>query len=77
MPLLSPRETQTLQLLANGLCYKEIACALGISRRSARVYVYRARKKLQQPDSHSAVALAAVLHLIIVLNPFDQNSCED
>jgi DNA-binding NarL/FixJ family response regulator len=47
IPLLSPREAQILELLASGLCYKEIAVKLGVSRiTTVHTYVYRAVSRL-------------------------------
>lgn len=77
MPLLSPRETQTLQLLADGKCPKEIACIMGITMTTVYFYSSQARKKLQQPTTHAAVALAIYLQLIVKESPFNSSPCEN
>lgn len=64
--LLSPRQTQTLQYLANGLSYKEAAIAMGISISSVKTYVCRAGKKLKRPSSYSTLAFAVHLNLIVI-----------
>lgn len=43
---LSPREKEILQLLANGLLYKEIAYHLAISQETVRKHVYHVYEKL-------------------------------
>lgn len=64
MPNLSPRETQTLQCLANGLSFKETACYLKICVRTVYAYVSKARCKLNQANTVSTVATAVSLGLI-------------
>jgi len=53
--MLSPRERQVLQLLAEGRIAKEIGAALGISRKTAEFHKYRIMEKL---GLHSVAALA-------------------
>lgn len=61
---LSRREQQCLQMLASGRIYKQIAAALGISESAVRLYVRKARRKLNATTSHHAVAKASYLELI-------------
>ena len=64
MPNLSPRETQTLQCLANGLSFKETACQMQICLRTVHIYVSRACRKLNQTTTVSVVSTAMSLGLI-------------
>jgi len=45
-PLLSRRETEAMQLIAQGLGDKQIAAQMGVSRGSLHVYLRRMRKKI-------------------------------
>jgi DNA-binding CsgD family transcriptional regulator len=54
---LTPREREVLRLLCAGHADKEIAAALGISRRTASNHVAALRAKLDAP---SRAALAAI-----------------
>lgn len=55
---LTPRETQVLTLMANGLTAKEAADQLGLSTSAANLYLSTARIKLGVPNTASAVAVA-------------------
>lgn len=55
---LTPRELQTLELLAEGLTNKQIASALNLSDYTVRHYVNNIMEKLQAPDRTGAVAVA-------------------
>ncbi|MEI6646502.1 MAG: response regulator transcription factor [bacterium] len=52
---LSPRETETLKLLSEGLMYKEIAASLGVSVPSVRTYLHRIYEKLHVVNRTEAV----------------------
>lgn len=54
---LSPRETQTLLLLSQGLRPKRIADELGLKESTIRLYTKNARAKLGAASNHEAVAL--------------------
>jgi DNA-binding NarL/FixJ family response regulator len=71
MPQLSPRERQVLEHLAKGMMYKEAALEMGISVSSVRWYVYRAKKKLCQPNTMATVAAAIQLQLIVLVITID------
>ena len=53
---LSEREQQVLDLLAQGLIYKEIAEKLGISYETVHTYIRRIYEKLQVRTRTEAVA---------------------
>ena len=55
IPLLSNRENEILQLLAEGLLYKEIASGLFISPETVRKHVYHIYGKLQVGNRMEAV----------------------
>ena len=55
---LSPREKEVLDLLSQGLIYKEIADKLGISYETVHTYVRRIYEKLQVHSKSEAVAKA-------------------
>jgi DNA-binding NarL/FixJ family response regulator len=57
-PTLTPRETQVLELLAQGLRNKEIAARLGISEETVRVHVKSTFAKLNVHDRTAALAEA-------------------
>ena len=64
MPALSNRERQILSALAEGATIDRIADGLGISERSIREYLSRARAKLGVGTRTEAVARALMLGLI-------------
>ncbi len=53
--MLSNRETATLQLLAEGLMYKEIAVRMEVSISSVRTYLHRVYEKLHVTNRTQAV----------------------
>ena len=55
---LTPRELQTLELLANGSTNKQIAAALNLSDYTIRHYVNNIMEKLKVSDRTEAVAIA-------------------
>jgi DNA-binding NarL/FixJ family response regulator len=55
---LTPRELQTLELLANGSTNKQIATALNLSDYTIRHYVNNIMEKLKVSDRTEAVAIA-------------------
>jgi DNA-binding NarL/FixJ family response regulator len=57
-PELTPRETQVLQLLANGDSVASAADALGISFETCRTHVKNAMRKLNVRTIAHAIALA-------------------
>ncbi len=63
---LSPRETQVLQGLANGMQMDQIGHALGISQKTLRFYREKARNKLGAQSTMEAVCNALALGLISV-----------
>lgn len=65
-PMLTPRETEVLQLMAKGLRNKEIAANLGISETTTQGHVKNILSKLKVHDRTEAVTLAArraIIHL--------------
>ena len=64
VPVLSPRELETLHWSAQGKDYKEIALIVGISDHTVRTYMRSARYKLNCSNMSQAVAKAIKLHLI-------------
>ncbi len=58
---LTPRESEVLRLLAEGLSDREIAEALSISERTAGNHVQHAMQKINV-DSRTAAAVFAVRH---------------
>jgi len=63
---LSPRETQVLELMANGSRNKEIAGVLGISELTVKEHVSRILQKLGVGDRTAAISVAlqrGLLHL--------------
>ena len=63
---LSPRETDTLRMLAMGFSRAQAADAMSISEHTLRVYVESARNKLGALNTTHAVARALSIGLIIV-----------
>lgn len=63
---LSPRETDTLRMLAMGYSRAQAADSLAISEHTLRVYLESARNKLGAVNTTHAVARALSLGLIIV-----------
>lgn len=63
-PILTPRERDSLQGLADGLSAKEIAQALQISPRTVEHHIARAQAKMQARTGAQAVARAVALSLI-------------
>lgn len=55
MAILSPRENETLQLLARGLLYKEIADQLHISTSTVRQHIHRIYEKLHVQNRTEAI----------------------
>ena len=53
---LTPREREILDLLAEGLIYKEIGTSLGISAETVRTHLHRVYEKLHVRNRHEAVA---------------------
>ena len=58
-PLLSDREQQVMDLLAQGYLYKEISASLGISQGSLHTYIRRVYEKLQVHSRAQAMAILA------------------
>ena len=67
MTPLSPRETEVLQGIANGLTLEYIAFQLGISTRTVKYYTQSLKRKLDAPSNACAVARAMGQGLITVL----------
>ncbi len=63
-PLLSPRETQVLSLVAQGHPNKQIGWRLGLSEETVKSNIKSILRKLDVRDRTHAVAKAAVLGLI-------------
>lgn len=63
-PHLSPRETEVVQLLAEGLSNKQIARRIGISETTVKGYLSQLFEKLGAADRAHAVALALRSRLI-------------
>lgn len=57
-PALTPRETEVLQLVAQGMRNKEIAAELGVSEETAQGHVKNILAKLSVHDRTAAVAVA-------------------
>ncbi|WP_245418263.1 helix-turn-helix transcriptional regulator [Cohaesibacter haloalkalitolerans] len=64
VPILSPRELETLHWSAQGKDYKEISAIIGISEHTVRTYMRSARYKLNCANMSQAVAKALKLNLI-------------
>jgi DNA-binding CsgD family transcriptional regulator len=62
--MLTSRERQVLQGLADGMTVKEICLALGISRRWCAELVARSRRKMGASTSNEALALAVALGVV-------------
>ena len=63
-PRLSPRETEVLELLAEGLANKQIARRLGLTEATVKGYLSQLFEKLGAADRAHAVALALRSRLI-------------
>ncbi|MBN9419927.1 hypothetical protein ABS71_17165 [bacterium SCN 62-11] len=63
-PRLSPRQTEILRLLADGLSNKEIGVHLGVTERTAKFHVNAIFNRLGADNRAQAVALAGRLGLI-------------
>ena len=63
---LTTREREVLRLIVAGLSDKEIASALGITRRTASHYVAVIRRKLEVPSRAAAAALAVQSGLLSI-----------
>jgi DNA-binding NarL/FixJ family response regulator len=65
-PALTPRETQVVELISQGMRNKEVAAALGISEETAHVHVKNILAKLEVQDRSAAVTVAlkrGIIHL--------------
>ncbi len=63
--LLTPRQQQTIELIANGYTNKEIASSLSLSIETINTHVKQILKKLQAKDRAQAVAIAFRKSLIL------------
>jgi two-component system, NarL family, response regulator YdfI len=63
---LTPRETEVLQLLSNGLANKQIALALGISEHTAKFHISSIYVKLGASNRTEAVRRGVRLGLILL-----------
>lgn len=63
---ITPRETEVLQLLANGLANKQIALALGISEHTAKFHISSIYVKLGAANRTEAVRKGIRLGLIVL-----------
>ena len=57
-PLLTPREMEVLQLIADGLPNKDIAALLGVSVSTVKLHVQEVLVKLQAADRTQAAVKA-------------------
>jgi two-component system NarL family response regulator len=65
-PALTPRETQVLELIAEGLRNRQIASVLGLSAETVEVHVKNIRAKLDVKDRTAAVNVAikrGIIHI--------------
>jgi two-component system NarL family response regulator len=65
-PVLTPRETEVVQLIAKGLRNKEIAVALNVTEETAKMHVKNILSKLNVNDRSAVVAVAVrrgILHI--------------
>lgn len=69
LPSLSQRERQCLELVANGLLFKQIAAELRISESAVRLYIRSAKRKLSAETLSQAMVRATVLDLFPI-QPF-------
>jgi DNA-binding NarL/FixJ family response regulator len=58
MPLLSPRETDVLRLIAQGMANKQIAAELALGEATVKTHVRHILEKLDAPDRTRAATLA-------------------
>lgn len=66
-PVLSPREVEVMQMIANGMRNKEIGAALGISEETVHTHLRSIFAKLHVHDRTLALAVAVrrgILHLV-------------
>ena len=64
--VLTPRETDIVELIAKGMRNKEIAVALGITEETVKMHVKNVLSKLQVNDRSAVVAVAlrrGILHI--------------
>ncbi len=64
LSVLTPRESEVLQLIARGLSNSEIASELFISRHTVKNHVSNIYKKLGEND-RTRVALLAIKHKVV------------
>lgn len=57
-PALTPRESEVLELLAEGMTNQQVGAALGLSARTIKTHVQNLLTKLNAPDRTGAVAQA-------------------
>ena len=65
-PALTPRETQVLELIAEGMRNRQIASVLGLSEETVEVHVKNIRTKLDVKDRTAAVNVAikrGIIHI--------------
>lgn len=58
-PALTPREREVCALVAEGLDTKEIACELGLTYKTTKTYLHRAKAKL---DVRNRTEIAILWH---------------
>ena len=64
MPILTPRQTQILQLTANGFCYAEIALMLGVSHQTVKNHLYDIGVRLNTSGRIESIFYAIAVDLI-------------
>jgi DNA-binding CsgD family transcriptional regulator len=64
IPILSPRESQVLRLLAEGRSTAQIAATMSISSNTARARIHHLRAKLEVDDRQQVLPRARSLGLV-------------
>jgi DNA-binding CsgD family transcriptional regulator len=63
---LSPRQLQTVSLLANGRTLKQIALEMGVTKRTIASYLQAARRKFGAETREQLVALVVNCDLVMI-----------
>ncbi|WP_106639166.1 response regulator transcription factor [Allosphingosinicella vermicomposti] len=75
-PDLTPRESEVLELVANGLSAKEVAHEIGIAPRTVERHIENVRMKMRARNRAHMVAQAVLNGVLVLGTPAGPRACE-